>query len=56
MKMWSGRFREPLDPQFEQWQRSFPFDRKLLQYELEASRAHAETLRPREVSRLRKTH
>lgn len=45
MKMWSGRFRLPLDARFEQWQRSFPFDRKLLQFELEASRAHAETLR-----------
>jgi len=45
VKMWSGRFRQPLDPRFEQWQRSFPFDRKLLQFELEASSAHAETLR-----------
>jgi argininosuccinate lyase len=42
--MWSGRFRQPLDPQFEQWQRSFPFDQKLLRYELEASRAHAQAL------------
>ena len=25
-KMWSGRFREPLDPEFEEWQRSFGFD------------------------------
>ncbi len=25
-KMWSGRFREPLNPTFESWQRSFPFD------------------------------
>lgn len=45
MKMWSGRFRQPLDPQFEQWQRSFPYDQKLLRYELKASRAHAQTLR-----------
>lgn len=44
MKMWSGRFRQPLDPAFEQWQRSFPFDRCLLPYELEASRAHAHAL------------
>lgn len=44
MKMWSGRFRQPLDPQFEQWQRSFPFDQKLLRYELAASRAHAQAL------------
>lgn len=45
MKMWSGRFRQPLDPHFEQWQRSFPFDQRLLLYELAASRAHAQSLR-----------
>ena len=44
MKMWSGRFRQPLDPHFEEWQRSFPFDQKLLRYELTASRAHAQAL------------
>lgn len=49
MKMWSGRFRQPLDPRFEQWQRSFPFDQKLLPYELAASRAHALTLRAADV-------
>ncbi|HEX5435500.1 MAG TPA: argininosuccinate lyase [Candidatus Angelobacter sp.] len=47
--MWSGRFRQPLDPRFEQWQRSFPFDQKLLAYELAASRAHANTLRAADV-------
>jgi argininosuccinate lyase len=40
-KMWSGRFREPLDAAFEQWQRSFPFDWRLLQAEVAASIAHA---------------
>lgn len=45
MKMWSGRFREPLDPAFERWQRSFPFDQRLLKYELQASRAYAHGLR-----------
>jgi argininosuccinate lyase len=45
MKMWSGRFRQPLDPQFECWQRSFEFDRRLLSYELAASGAHARALR-----------
>jgi argininosuccinate lyase len=45
MKMWSGRFRQPLDPQFERWQRSFDFDRRLLNYELEASGAHARALK-----------
>ena len=44
MKMWSGRFRQPLDPQFEQWQRSFPFDQKLLRYEVAASVAHTNAL------------
>lgn len=45
MKMWSGRFRQPLDPHFEEWQRSFPFDQKLLNFELAASSAHAQALR-----------
>ncbi len=42
--MWSGRFRQPLDPEFERWQRSFPFDQRLLLQEIEASRAHAKAL------------
>jgi argininosuccinate lyase len=45
MKMWSGRFRQSLDPQFEKWQRSFDFDRRLLSYELAASAAHARALK-----------
>jgi argininosuccinate lyase len=45
MKMWSGRFRQPLDPDFERWQRSFAFDKRLLQYELAASGAHARALK-----------
>jgi len=45
MKMWSGRFRQPLDPAFERWQRSFEFDRRLLAYELAASSAHARALK-----------
>ena len=40
-KMWSGRFREPLDAGFEQWQRSLPFDWRLLPQEIAASKAHA---------------
>jgi argininosuccinate lyase len=43
-KMWSGRFRDPLDYDFEQWQRSFPFDWRLLPQEVAASRAHARTI------------
>lgn len=45
MKMWSGRFRQPLDPGFEHWQRSFDFDRRLLKHELAASRAYAQALK-----------
>src|ERR1700712_964308 len=43
-KMWSGRFREPLNRTFEQWQRSFPFDWRLLPHEVAASKAHAQTI------------
>ena len=45
MKMWSGRFRKPLDPAFEDWQRSFPFDQRLVGQEIAASSAHARALR-----------
>ncbi len=40
-KMWSGRFREPLDTEFESWQRSIVFDWQLLEEEVAASKAHA---------------
>ena len=43
-KMWSGRFREPLNRAFEQWQRSFPFDWRLIPQEVAASTAHAKTI------------
>ncbi len=43
-KMWSGRFREPLNHDFEEWQRSFPFDWRLLPQELAASSAHARVI------------
>jgi argininosuccinate lyase len=42
--MWSGRFREPLNVTFEQWQRSFPFDVRLLPQEVAASKAHAKAI------------
>ncbi len=42
--MWSGRFRDPLNRAFEQWQRSFPFDWRLLPQEVAASKAHARTI------------
>ena len=44
VKMWSGRFREPLDAQFEAWQRSIVFDWRLLDQEVAASKAHASAL------------
>lgn len=44
MKMWSGRFREPLDAEFEAWQRSIVFDWRLLNEEIAASKAHASAL------------
>jgi len=43
--MWSGRFREPLDAEFEAWQRSIVFDWRLLDEEVAASKAHASALR-----------
>jgi argininosuccinate lyase len=43
-KMWSGRFREPLNAAFEDWQRSFPFDWRLLPQEIAASKAHARAI------------
>jgi len=45
MKMWSGRFQKPLDPKFDNWQRSFEFDGRLLGEELAASRAHSRALK-----------
>jgi argininosuccinate lyase len=57
-KMWSGRFRESLDGEFEQWQRSIVFDWRLLKHEVAASKAHAsalfaaEVLTPRELEDL----
>jgi argininosuccinate lyase len=43
-KMWSGRFREPLDAEFEEWQRSIVFDWRLLDQEIAASKAHASAI------------
>ncbi|HKF46763.1 MAG TPA: argininosuccinate lyase [Terracidiphilus sp.] len=45
VKMWSGRFRDPLDSEFEQWQRSIVFDWQLLEEEVAASKAHASALK-----------
>jgi argininosuccinate lyase len=47
--MWAGRFSQVLNAEFEQWQRSFPFDRILVPYEVAASQAHAAALAKAEV-------
>jgi argininosuccinate lyase len=44
VKMWSGRFREPLNAEFEAWQRSIVFDWRLLPQEVAASKAHASAI------------
>ena len=43
-KMWGGRFDRPPDATFYEFQRSFPFDRRLLPYELAVDRAWARAL------------
>jgi len=45
MKMWGGRFRQATDVEFQRWQSSFDFDRRLLSYELAASGAQARALK-----------
>jgi argininosuccinate lyase len=44
MKMWSGRFHQAADPEFESWQRSFSFDQRLLPQEIVASKVYAQAL------------
>jgi argininosuccinate lyase len=48
-KMWSGRFREPLDSEFDRWQRSIVFDWRLLPQEIAASKAHASALHAAQI-------
>ena len=43
-KLWGGRFDEPPNELFYQFQRSFPFDRRLLPYELAVDRAWARAI------------
>jgi argininosuccinate lyase len=45
VKMWSGRFDSTGDADFEQWQRSFPYDCRLLGEEIAASKAYAGALK-----------
>jgi argininosuccinate lyase len=48
-KMWSGRFRQAADPEFDLWQRSLGFDWRLLREEAAASKAHASALFAAEI-------
>src|SRR5262245_2872653 len=43
--MWEGRSKAPLDPEFERWQRSFQYDRRLVASAGAASTAHRRALR-----------
>ena len=43
-KLWGGRFDRPPDELFYEFQRSFPFDRRLLPYELAVDRAWARAI------------
>ena len=43
-KLWGGRFERPPDESFYEFQRSFPFDRRLLPYELRVNGAWAKAL------------
>jgi argininosuccinate lyase len=54
--MWSGRFREPLDAEFEAWQRSIVFDWRLLEQEVAASKAHASALHKAGILTAEETH
>ena len=43
-KLWGGRFDRPPNELFYEFQRSFPFDRRLLPYELAVDRAWARAI------------
>ena len=43
-KLWGGRFNRPPNELFYEFQRSFPFDRRLLPYELATDRAWAHAI------------
>ena len=43
-RLWGGRFDRPPDDSFYEFQRSFPFDRRLLPYELWVNRVWARGL------------
>ncbi len=45
-RMWGGRFERAPNEQFDAFQRSFAFDRRLLPYEIAVDRAWAKALEP----------
>src|SRR5258707_28304 len=45
-KLWGGRFERAPDARFDAFQRSFAFDRRLLEYEIAVDRAWAKALEP----------
>jgi argininosuccinate lyase len=45
-RLWGGRFEREPNAQFDEFQRSFAFDRRLLSYEIAADRAWARALEP----------
>lgn len=45
-RLWGGRFEHAPDAHFDAFQRSFPFDRRLLPYEISVDRAWAKALEP----------
>jgi hypothetical protein len=44
MKLWGGRFTGEADAEFARFNSSFSFDRRLIEADIEGSRAHAEAL------------
>ena len=58
MKLWGGRFSGETDEEFARFNSSFAFDRRLIQADIQASRAHAEALaavgvlKPHELERI----
>ncbi len=44
-KMWGGRFKKRIDPDFERFSASFEVDKRLLPYDLLINRAHVKALR-----------
>src|SRR3989338_5706411 len=43
-KLWGGRFKKPIDPDFERLSSSLKWDRRLLPYDLKINAAHIRAL------------